>query len=146
MRRSRKLINRLFVDPTNNIFIQLLRYGFVGGVAFLADYGALYLLTDAIGLHHLLSAAIAFIIGLTVNYLLSVSWVFRGNRKSNNALKEFIVFAIIGVIGLGLNELIIWAGTDLIGLHYMLSKLISTAIVFFWNFFARRMTLFTKTN
>lgn len=146
MRRSRKLINRLFVDPTNNIFIQLLRYGFVGGVAFLADYGALYLLTDAIGLHHLLSAAIAFIIGLTVNYLLSISWVFRGNRKSNNALKEFIVFAIIGVIGLGLNELIIWAGTDLIGLHYMLSKLISTAIVFFWNFFARRMTLFTKTN
>ena len=53
-------------------------------------------------------------------------------------------FAIIGVIGLIFNELIMYAGTDILHLHYMVSKLISTAIVFFWNFFARKFLLFNK--
>ncbi len=139
----RKLLHTLFVAPTDNWLLQLFRYGFVGGVAFVADYGTLYVATEYLHLHHLLSAAIAFIIGLVVNYLLSTSWVFASHSQTNRQL-EFIIFAVIGVIGLGLNELIIYLGTDVCGLHYMLSKLVSTAIVFFWNFFARKLILFNK--
>lgn len=123
--------------------LQLFRYGFVGGVAFLADYGTLYAATEYLHFHHLFSAALAFIIGLLVNYLLSTSWVFASRSQTDKKL-EFLIFAVIGVIGLGLNELIIYLGTDVCGLHYMLSKLISTAIVFFWNFAARKLILFNK--
>lgn len=137
----KELLKRLFVDPTTNIWLQLLRYGFVGGVAFVADYGTLFVLTHYAGVHYLLSAGIAFCIGLTVNYLLSISWVFNKNR-STKPWVEFVVFALIGVIGLGLNELIMYVATDLLTLHYMLSKLISTAIVFCWNFFARKLIIF----
>ena len=122
---------------------QLLRYGVVGGIAFVVDYGTLYALTEEAGLHHLLSAVIAFTAGLLVNYILSILWVFRGERSWKPAA-EFTAFALIGLIGAGLNELIIWLGTDVAGLHYLLSKLISTAIVFFWNFFARKLLLFSK--
>ncbi len=139
----RDLLQKLFVTPTTNIWLQLLRYGFVGGVAFVADYGSLYILTDLLHMHYLLSAAVAFLIGLTVNYLLSISWVFRKERAAKPWL-EFLVFALIGIIGLGLNEGIMYLCTDLLTLHYMVSKLISTAIVFFWNFFARKMILFNK--
>ena len=120
---------------------QLIRYGFVGGVAFVADYCSLYAFTEWCGIQYLVSAALAFVIGLTVNYILSNLIVFTTHRLTNRWL-EFAVFAIIGVIGLGLNELILYCATDLLGLHYMISKLISTALVFFWNFFARRFMLF----
>ena len=105
------------------------------------DYGFLFLLTEVFGIHYLLSATISFILGLITNYLLSVVWVFN-NRKLANRWAEFGVFAIIGVIGLGLNALIMYLCTDKIGIHYMLSKIISTVIVFFWNFFARKIILF----
>ena len=141
--KIRQIIDTLFIKPTTNTLLQLFRYGFVGGIAFVADYGTLFCLTEFLHLHHLWSAAIAFIIGLVVNYLLSTSWVFRKHTTQNHWL-EFLVFAIIGVIGLGLNELIIYIATDLCKLHYMLSKLISTGIVFFWNFFARKFILFNK--
>lgn len=137
----KSLFVKLFIEPTTNIWLQWLRYGIVGGTAFIADYGSLYLLTDIVGLHYLWSAAIAFIIGLVVNYLLSISWVFATSRRTN-VWFEFIVFAIIGVVGLGFNELIMWCGCDLLGLHYMLTKLVSTAIVFIWNFLARKFVLF----
>lgn len=139
----KKLLIDLFQKPTNNVLVQLIRYGFVGGVAFVADYGSLFVFTEYLGVHHLVSAALAFVIGLTINYLLSISWVFA-QAASGNRWVEFLVFAIIGVIGLGLNELIIYVGTDLCGLHYMLSKVLSTGIVFFWNFFARKYIIYNK--
>ncbi len=133
----------LFVVPTNNWLLQLFRYGFVGGMAFLVDYGTLFALTHYAGVPYLWSAAIAFVLGLITNYLISISWVFQHSRKMQ-VWQEFLFFAFIGVIGLGLNELIMYIGSDLIHLHYMISKLISTAIVFFWNFFARKFLLFNK--
>lgn len=137
------LLNKIFVTPTQNIFLQLIRYGFVGGVAFVADYGALFCFTEYLGFDYLASAAIAFTIGLAINYVLSTIWVFTIHSQSNRLI-EFLMFTIIGIVGLGLNEMIMYIGTDMAGLHYMLSKLISTAIVFLWNFFARRMILFNK--
>jgi len=128
---------------TDNVFIQFFRYGIVGGLAFLVDYGLLYLLSDKCGLHYLLSASIAFIAGLVVNYLLSIFWVFS-ESKYQDKRKEFAIFAFIGVIGLGLTEGLMWLFTDLTGLHYLLSKLITAALVLLWNFFARKAVLFTK--
>ena len=122
---------------------QLIRYGFVGGVAFVADYASLYIFTEWLGVQYLVSAAIAFIIGLTFNYILSNLIVFTTHRLNNRWL-EFSIFAIIGVIGLGLNEFIMYCACEMIGMHYMIAKLISTALVFFWNFFARKLTLFYK--
>ena len=102
---------------------------------------ALWLLADVAHVHYLLSAALAFLMGLTVNYLLSTCWVFDKSRISN-VWAEFAVFALIGVVGLGLNELIIYLCTGVWGMWVMLSKIISTGIVFFWNFFARKYILF----
>lgn len=134
-------IKSLFTGEAKGTIVQLFRYGFVGGAAFLVDYGALYILTEFAGFHYLLSATIAFILGLLTNYLLSISWVFN-NGKMSNRLLEFLVFALIGVIGLGLNTIIMYISTDLLGVHYMISKIISTVLVFFWNFFARKFILF----
>lgn len=122
---------------------QLIRYTFVGGVAFVVDYGLLFCLTEFAGLHYLWSAAVAFVAGLAVNYTLSLLLVFTTHRLQN-AWIEFAIFALIGVVGLGLNEGIIYVVADILGAHYMLAKIVSTILVFFWNFFARKLTLFQK--
>ncbi|MBR5176124.1 MAG: GtrA family protein [Bacteroidales bacterium] len=134
-------LKTLLKDKPDSLIGQLLRYAVVGGISFMVDYGSLWLLTEKAGLPYLWSAAIAFILGLICNYLLSTAWVF-GESRIRNAWGEFLAFAIIGVIGLGLNELIMYGCTDGLGFHYMLSKIVSTGIVFFWNFLARRFLVF----
>lgn len=139
----RDMLNKLFVVPTVNVYLQLFRYGFVGGIAFVVDYGTLFVLTHYLAVPYLVSAAIAFILGLATNYVFSISWVFRKNCTMER-WQEFLFFAVIGVVGLILNELIMYVSTELLQIHYMFSKLISTAIVFFWNFLARKFLLFNK--
>lgn len=134
-------LKTLLKDKPDSLIGQLLRYAVVGGISFVVDYGSLWLLTEKAGLPYLWSAAIAFILGLICNYLLSTAWVF-GESRIKNAWGEFLAFAIIGLVGLGLNELIMYGCTDGLGFHYMLSKIVSTGIVFFWNFLARRFLVF----
>ena len=134
-------LNRLLKEETERTIIQLFRYVFVGGAAFIVDFGSLFILTDFFGIYYLISAAIAFILGLIVNYALSISWVFN-NRKLDNLTLEFGVFSLIGIVGLGLNEVFIWFFTAEVGFYYLISKIISAVIVLFWNFFARKYVLF----
>lgn len=137
-------LDKLFKAPTESTFIQLFRYGFVGGLAFLVDYGTMVLLTEFAGMHYLLAATISFILGLITNYLLCITWVFN-QHKLNNRWVEFLLFAFIGVVGLGLNDAIMFLCTERCGIHYTLSKIIATAIVFFWNFLARKLILFKQS-
>ncbi|MGC8764190.1 MAG: GtrA family protein [Acidobacteriota bacterium] len=135
------LWRRLVLDPAVTVQIQFLRYTAVGGAAFAVDFGSLFLLTEYGGLHYLLSAALAFCLGLATNYLLSVAWVFP-RRTLSNRWMEFSLFALIGVVGLGLNEAVLWLLTEGAGLHYLLSKAGAAVVVFLWNFFARKLSLF----
>ncbi len=131
----------LFKSATNDTLVQLFRYTFAGGIAFLFDFGSLYFLTDWMYVHYLASAALAFLVGITVNYLLSVAWVFQV-RTMTNVWVEISIFTVIGIVGLGLNEIIIWFFTELVEFHYLISKLFSTVSVYLWNFFARKFLLF----
>ena len=136
------MLNKLFIEKTDNTLIQLLRYTFVGGIAFVVDFTSLYLLTEFAGLHYLHSAAIAFILGLIINYILSILWVFK-SRAVNKKIIEFTIFVIIGIVGLGLNIIIIWFFTERLSIDFLYySKLISTVIVYFWNFLARKYILY----
>lgn len=125
----------------NGLLQQFGRYVVVGGAAFGADFGLLYLLTEFGGMHYLASAAVAFVAGLILNYVLSRSWVFD-RRTLESTSVEFLVFAGIGVIGLLLNEVILWVVAGQLKFHYLLAKGGSAGVVLVWNFGARRFLLF----
>ncbi len=131
-------INKIFINETNNTLIQFFRYIFVGGISAIVNIGMLYILTDKIHSHYILSNILSFLIGLLTNYILSKKFVFQKATDINKA-QEFIIYAIIGVIGLVIDTLLVWIFTDTLSLYYMLSKIISTIIVFIWNFGARKM-------
>ena len=131
----------LFKDKPASLINQMIRYSISGAIAFSVDMSLLFILTEYFGCNYLIAAILAFITGMLIVYLLSVGWVFP-NRSFKSRRKEIWIFFIIGLIGLGLNEVIIWSFTEYANLHYMVSKLISTTIVYFWNFFNRKYLLF----
>lgn len=110
-------------------------YGFVSIFALAVDVGLLYMLVEYVGLHHVLAATASFTGGLIVNYSLARSYVFKKSRLPLR--QEFILYAVIGVIGLLLNDLIIYLLVSL-QFWYMYAKAVSVAIVFFFNFHGRR--------
>ena len=132
----------IFLTPTNNSFLQFFRYLFVGGIAMVVDAGVLFALTELLSLHYLVSAIFAFVAGLVTNFLLSKLLVFRGSEARANALMEFLGYALIGVVGLGITELILFLFTNSMTLHYMLSKAIATVVVLAWNYLARKLILY----
>lgn len=128
----------------SQVFGEFMRYVVVGGIAAVADLSVLYVAAVQIQVHYLTAGLIAFLVGLTINYILSVTWAFR-HRSVENRLVEFAIFAAVGVAGLGLNEAVLYLFTGLLALHVMLSKLVAVATVFMWNFGARKLILFRKT-
>ena len=120
---------------------QLLKTAVASQAAFWLDFGILALLTEAAGLHYLASAAVAFLAGTTVSYVLSVVWVFDTRRVASKAA-EYALFVLVGVVGLALNEGLLWAFTEALGLHYLVSKVVAATLIFGWNFGARKLLLF----
>ena len=90
------------------------------------------------------AAAVAFFVGLAVNYFLSVIFVFSESEQLTNKLKEFITYAVIGAIGLLITEFIMYVLTDICHLYFLLSKVVAAIIVLVWNFVARKKILYTK--
>ncbi len=121
--------------------VQLFRYTFVGGGAFVVDFSLLYFCTEFIGIHYLVSAGISFMCGLLTNYLLSIAWVF-GRRRVEKRWIEFGIFLLIGIVGVGLNIFSIWFFTEVAGFYYMTSKVAAVFFVYMWNFWARKIVLF----
>ncbi len=121
----------------SKLFKQLFRFGVVGFTAFLIDAGVLYVLTEYLHVYYLVSSVISFIVSLAYNYILSIFWVFDVKRKQT--YKEVLLFAILSVIGLGVNQLVMYLGVDLLNIHYMLCKIIATIIVMVYNFITRKI-------
>ncbi len=118
---------------------QLFKFGIVGILCFFIDYGIMIALTEIVGVNYLLSSAISFSISVIVNYILSLSFVFD-TEKGNN-LKNFSLFIVLSVIGLGINQLLMWIGVEILGIYYMISKIIATGIVMLYNFITRKVIL-----
>ncbi len=134
-----------------SLFWEFFRYALVGGLAFLVDYGTLFLFRELIltGESYwelFFSTAAGFVTGLVTNYVLSLLFVFRRSENSGNGktVLGFIVFTVIGIIGLGLTELIMYLGTELMHISYMIVKIAAAAIVLVWNYAGRKLLIFDR--
>ena len=116
---------------------QILKFGIVGVIATIIDFAVLYLLTDFIHIHYLVSSIISFTVSVIFNYILSIKWVFEVNHKQTK--KDFILFVVLSVIGLGINELIMYLMVDKLGIHYMFTKIFATGVVMVYNFITRKI-------
>ncbi len=122
---------------------QLLKFGVVGVLAFLIDYGVLMLLSQVFRMNPVAAAAISFVVSVVFNYVASMRYVFS-HRDDLSKGREFAIFVVLSVIGLGINELCMWAGTSVLGedaLMVTVTKVFATAVVMVWNFVSRKRWL-----
>mgnify|MGYP002076126583 FL=1 len=148
-----------------NLFAQIMKFGVVGAVCFGIDYiigysvmkiivklggGTLFELASMAG------SALGFTVSVIINYILSFKFVFE-RKEDLDRRKEFVAFIILSVIGLGLNQLIIWICVGPVygnitflrnilnyDLAYTGAKVIATAIVMVYNFVTRKIFLEKK--
>ena len=121
---------------SKNIVKQILKFGVVGGGAFLIDYSLLFILTDICHIYYLTSSVISFIVSFIFNYILSITWVFEAKKQD---IKQVVIFLILSLIGLGLNQVIMYLSVDIFKIYYMVSKLFATVIVMVYNFITRKI-------
>ena len=120
----------------NKLVKQIFRFTLIGGIAFLIDSTILFILTDYVGVHYLISSMISFTVSVIFNYIMSILWVFDVNK--NQTRRDIVIFFILSLIGLGINQLIMYISVDLMNIYYMISKVISTALVMVYNFITRK--------
>ncbi len=121
--------------------MRIVRYFFVGAVAATVDIGLFALLVHGFGLDYLAVGAVTFVLATSVNYALSVRVVFRSGVRFSRWQEIALVFAV-SILGLALNQLVLYAGVTRFALLPVLAKVMATAAVFFWNYAARAHFVF----
>ncbi|MCI8417966.1 MAG: GtrA family protein [Lachnospiraceae bacterium] len=121
---------------------QIIKFGIVGFLCFFIDYGIMTGLIELFGVDKLIASGISFSVSVIVNYILSITVVFDADKEANKA-GQFVVFLILSIIGLGINQLIMWAGTAWLDVYmkrsYMLVKIFATGVVMVYNFITRKI-------
>lgn len=133
--------SELLLAPTDNGLLQFGRYCLVGGVATVVDWGCLYI-AERLGLHYLMAAVIGFLGGLVCNYTLSKFMVFNAETAKLDPRREFLAYGAIGVVGLLLTLVFMYIMTEWLHIYFMISKVVATVLVLFWNFLARKYMLY----
>ena len=124
------------------ILRDLVLYGASSAAALAVDWTVLTLLVWH-GVPAAAAVAIGFSLGMIVTYAASVGVIYADRRRGSK-LRELTLFALIGLAGLGLNELLICVLGSLLGLPAPIAKAPTAGLVFLFNFVMRRTMLFAS--
>ena len=122
------------------LLLQFCKFGLVGTLCFCIDYGIMVLLTEATDLGYFLSSAISFTLSVVVNYILSMRFVFKGKDELNK-FQEMAIFVALSIVGLALNQMIMWIAVEFFCVFYAVAKIFSTMLVTVYNFISRKLFL-----
>ena len=127
------------------LIAQFMKFGVVGVIAFIIDFGVMVFLTEVFAVPYLISTTIAFTVSVIFNYVASMRYVFV-RKDDMSRRREFIIFVLLSVIGLVLNDVFMWLLVDFFFIDYRISKIITTVLVAIWNFVSRKIFLEDHSN
>jgi putative flippase GtrA len=132
--------------PRKSLLGQFLRYLVTGGLAFVVDFGLFALCLYIWEWHYLLANLVGLVAGLVLNYTMSIVWVFTACERTLEKRKvmEFTLFALVGIAGVGINQLLMFLMVGVFDWNEMLSKMSAAVLVLMWNFGARKLMLFRE--
>ncbi len=122
------------------LIAQFMKFGIVGVIAFIIDYGVMIFLTEVFGVPYLISTTISFVVSVIFNYFASMRFVFK-RKDDMSRRREFIIFVVLSVYGLAINDVLMWLMVDSLFIDYRISKIVVTVVVAVWNFVTRKIFL-----
>lgn len=124
--------------PAN--WVQLLKFGLVGGSGYLINLAVFALLAGALALAPILAAIGAFAVAVTNNFLWNRHWTF--GPGDGLAHQQAVRFLTVSLASLGLNiavlQLLLTSG----GLSELLAQAIAVAVAMPFNFLGNRLWTF----
>lgn len=138
-----------FKKKLKELCCEIFRYLFVCSLAFVIDSAVLYVFRECIFRNQrpiflFIATALGFVAGLVVNYVLSIVYVFQGqaNRERGKKVSAFVIFTLVGLIGLGLTEVGMYIGVYELGWNLLLTKVLVAGAVLVWNYCGRKVLIF----
>ena len=120
--------------------LKFLKFCVVGSCGMVIDFGTTWLLKEKVKINKYVANSTGFIRAATSNYVLNRFWTFQsGNPR---IATEYFSFILIAVIGLGINNLVVYLLSDRLRLNFYLSKLFAIGVVTLWNFFMNYLFTF----
>lgn len=137
------------VDYTDNEFIKVILYLFVGGTAALVEWGLFYLffyyLLAGLGLSvdalTLVATTLAFCLSTLYHYFLGNVLVFDSGSKYNKGKELSLVF-LVSIMGLAFNLMFMYAFVGWFNWNPMVAKVVTSCIVVVWNYLSRKKWIF----
>ncbi len=111
----------------------------VGLVSLVADYGVFALASEVFGVNPVIGALVGYLVGGLVNYLLNRAHTFATERDH---VQAGLRFAGVMAVGFSLTGLFMWVFAEQIGIPFLIARVATTGIVFFWNFAAHKLWTF----
>lgn len=118
------------IDRT--LILKFLKFCIVGFSGMVVDFGFTWLCKEKFKWNKYVSNSIGFVLAATNNYIWNRWWTFQSDNT--NIPIEYGKFLMISVIGLGLNNLVIYLLHEKLNLNFYLAKLIAIGAVTIWNF------------
>ena len=112
--------------------LKLLKYFAVGFSGMLIDFGITYLFKEKLKTNKYVANSIGFIAAASSNFLFNKYWTFQDNAE--NISVEYFSFLGIGIIGLLINNAVVYMLTVTYKNNFYLSKFVAIIMVTFWNF------------
>ncbi len=140
--------NNLLPAPFQNPEVKrFIKFALVGALGMVVDLSILNLLHGVLGWHLLLANTISFSAAVLSNFTWNRLWTFPETRD-RPVHTQLTQFAVVSVIGLGINNIILWKMYQVLTpfldapWDYNAAKIIAIGVVLFWNFGANRLWTF----
>ena len=128
------------MEKLKELVLQFCKFGMVGTFRLCIDYGLMILLTESHMMTYYASSAVSFIASVVVNYVLSMRFVFV-SKEGMSKIQEIMIFITLSMVGLLLNQMIMFLAVELLGMFYALAKVFATVMVTAYNFISRKKFL-----
>lgn len=112
---------------------QFIKFCVVGGSGVFVDFGITYLCKELLRINKYVANSLGFLCASTTNYIFNRLWTFHDQNPDITG--QYLRFLGIALVGLAINNGVIYLLNDRLRMHFYLSKLFAIGVVTFWNFF-----------
>lgn len=124
------------------LLLKFIKFSIVGATGVVVDFGITWLLKERIRLNKYIANSTGFACAVVSNYLLNRIWTFHSADPEVGV--QFAKFSLVALIGLGMNNAIIYLLTEKYKLRFYPAKLVATGVVMLWNFGANYLFTFNS--
>jgi putative flippase GtrA len=128
------------ISGMKNTFKQFVIFSIIGAIGTAGHYAVLIVLVEVFDLYPVLATTFGFITGALINYILNYHLTFKSTKAHRETLSKFMIVAVIGAL---INSLIMYLGTEIAGLYYLLSQILATGLVLVLNFVINKYWTFS---